>query len=148
MLASEIFVKEIWDGEGRELTKPFIDEDGQEIPVGWQWDGNSAPRIAWRVVQPFKHLTHSCRHDWDCYKARKVMAQAKKFLADGLIGTARIYKLRAKKMRKAGDKRYRDRKLKREGKAIGWVAYAGIRIGSFFGSGWKKSKRREHNYAT
>lgn len=145
---AEIYVKEIWDGEGRELTKEYVDDDGEVIPVGWKWDGNSAPRFAYRIVQPFKHLTHSCRHDWDCYKARQLMKQAREFADNGLIGTARIYRIRAKKLRLAADRRYRDRKIKREGKVIGWLAYGGIRFGSFFGSGWKKSKRREASYAT
>ena len=139
----QIHVKEIWDGEGRELTKAYIDDDGEEIPVKWQWDGNSAPRIAYRIVQPFKHLTHSCRHDWDCHLARELMRHAVHHAKMGLKASAKVYKQAAKKKRLEADKRYRDRKIKRENKAIGWLAYAGIRLGSLFNVGWKEPKKRE-----
>lgn len=117
-----ISVKSIENGDKRIVTEAYTYPDGVTIPKGYIFDGASVPRIFWGIVAPFKHVTCSARHDWDCGKAKAAMEKG--------------HKKTAKKMRKKADTRYRRCKSARDNKFAGGLAWAGVRIGSFFGSGW------------
>lgn len=136
-----IKVEEINDGDGRRLLEPFIFYDGVRADMGWEWDGNTVPLIFAFIIQPFRDLELSCRHDLDCAKARVMMKAA-------LSGTDKVDRKAllqtAKEFRSVADKRYKTGTIKRRkirngkviGNTIGWLAFAGVRVGSFFGVGW------------
>lgn len=112
--------------EGRIVSGHWADKDGEVISELFIFDGASSPWFLWVIIPPFKDLEKSCRHDWDCKKARVVMKRGGK-----------KNKKTASKIRKAGDKRYGHGIAKTRGRIIGFIAYCGVRIGSLFGSGWK-----------
>jgi hypothetical protein len=99
----------------RALTQPlgYIDQYGQpqEIPIGFIWDGASAPWIFNRIFPRHRHPVATCKHDWRCGHAKN------------------------KKDRAFADKEFE----KDVGKTSWWITkklgYFGVRIGAFFGVG-------------
>jgi len=113
---------------GRRVNEHWRDpDDGEIISKPFIFDGNSSPRFLWVIVPPFKDLEGACRHDWDCKCARVVMARG-----------GRDNYIRALKIRKKGDKLYRKKKQRTDGKFIAFLAYWGVRTGSACGAGWEK----------
>lgn len=96
--------------------------DGATIPKGFKFDGASSPRMFWRIVPPFRNLEASCKHDWDCEKARK--------MRDAGLDKEALAK------RKQADEDYGKRIADCDGWLIGKIAYIGVRIGSITGAGW------------
>lgn len=131
-----IKVESIENGEKRRVTEDYTYPDGVTINKGFEFDGASSPRPLWFIVAPFKHPTCSGRHDWDCAYARDTMDKAKKFAAEGNMPEYMRFKKLAKDIRSRADKRYWDCKSQRDNKVAGFLAWSGVRIGSFFGSGW------------
>jgi len=95
------------------VTKEFI-MYGVIVPVGFEFDGCSTPRILWSVIPPMKRTkVAACLHDYLCKHAKT--PEERKY-ADGIFkkcleDTAKINKFR-----------------------IG-VGYLGVRLGAFFGAG-------------
>ena len=58
----------------RALTRPLklktIDNRQTEIPVGFEWDGSSAPWLFNGLFPRHMHPIASCRHDWRCLHAK------------------------------------------------------------------------------
>lgn len=141
-----IKVEEIEDGAGRRLLEPFTFYDGVRANIGWEWDGNSVPTVFFFIVQPFMDLELSCRHDLDCAECRDIIKMAD----ESVFQSERKALIKeAESLRKIADKRYRDGTIKRRKKRnskkkfnnitsniVGWAAYGGVRIGSFFNIGW------------
>jgi len=96
--------------------------DGEIIPKGFKFDGASSPRVFWRVIPPFRNLEASCKHDFDCEKARQLMIDGKEPLA--------------RAARSVADKDYSAKISKCDGWLIGFIAWLGVRVGSMIGSGW------------
>ena len=119
--------------ENRLVLEDFVDFDGTIIPKGFIFNGASSPRIAWRIIPPFKDEARSGRHDMKCAEAKVIMDRSKAFAKKGLIKRAGELKTEAKKIRLDEDRIFRDRTSNPIEKYLG---YAGIRVGSFLGLGW------------
>ncbi len=117
-----IKTESIENGDKRRVLEDYTYPDGVTVPKGFICNGASTPRMFWFIVPPFKHPTCFVRHDWDCAQARAEMVTG--------------YEPTANKMRKEADARYRKCKSVRDNKLIGWLAWAGVRVGSFIGKGW------------
>jgi len=126
----DVEVAHLLDGTPcRVVREDWQDKDGEIITKGFVFDGASTPRFLWMLIPPFRDLELSCRHDWDCMHARIMMARSG-------IRNEEI----AKALRKDADKRYGKRKRGVDNFVIGILAYAGVRLGAFFGIGWKIKK--------
>lgn len=117
-----IKTEEINNGNGRRVLEDYSYQDGEIIPAGFEFDGASCPRIFWRIVPPFKNLECSARHDWDCAKARRQRS----------LG----FEKEARAERKKADKRYKKCIGKHDNRLNGFIAWSGVRVGSWSGSGW------------
>ena len=99
----------------RALTEPLVvtwrNRTPTMIPVGFEWDGSSVPRLLQGIFPRHRHPIASCRHDYRCGKAKNKR-----------------------------DRKYADREFQEDvGKTSWWitkkVGYFGVRIGAFFGVG-------------
>ena len=131
-----IKTESIENGDKRRVLEDYTYPDGVTVPKGFICNGASTPRMFWFIVPPFKHPTCFVRHDWDCERARFEMNEAKVWFERGHAKLADMWTIRAIKTRKEGDSRYRKCKSVRDNKLIGWLAWAGVRVGSFIGKGW------------
>jgi len=92
---------------------PCLMPDGTmgEVPVDFEWDGNSVPFIFQGIFPRHNHPIASCRHDYRCKMAKN------------------------DKERKFADEQFEID----TGKTSWWitkkVGYIGVRIGAFFGIG-------------
>ena len=113
MRLMDLYCKTVKDKpELRELTKPFYYK-GVSIPIGFQWDGASCPRVFWAIIPPFAStIKASCIHDFLCHTAT---CRVDRFVADNIfkdmlqeakLNPARVY-----------------------------LGYAGVRLGAFLGIG-------------
>ena len=116
----------------RELTKPFIFK-GEEVPIGYRWNGANSPRWAWCVISPWKHPKASCWHDFKCDQAQQSMARARNAPTQYL---KIIFENEAMAMRKQADKDFGLMVGNSDGKIIGGMGKAGVRLGSLIGKGW------------
>lgn len=121
---------------GRKVLEDFVCHDGEVITEDFVFDGASVPRIFSRIVAKFKYLYLSGRHDWDCKKVRELKRLALKRLEVGDVLGYDRYMKKAKLMRSTADGRYGKGLSKADNTVSGHVAWAGVRIGSFFGVGW------------
>jgi hypothetical protein len=101
--------------EMRALTRPLLcetqDRNHEFIPVGFTWDGSSAPWIFNGIFPRHRHPIASCRHDWRCGHATNSRERA-----------------------------WADKEFEKDvGKTSWWITkklgYVGVRIGALFGIG-------------
>ena len=117
----------------RELKVLVFKEGGQQLvkllapfgdaPTGFISDGASSPRLFWRVVAPFANLERAVDHDWKCHLARELRSKG--------------FEKEAKALRKEADKKYGNGIKADDNRVAGWLAWAGVRIGSMIGAGWE-----------
>lgn len=106
------------------VTMEFVWKD-VHVPVGFWFDGASAPRIFWGVIPPFKRTKKAaCIHDWLCFNAKNKedRAYADKCFYEALSEVKVIDKVTGKES--AGINIVR-RKL----------GYWGVRVGAMLGIG-------------
>lgn len=106
------------------VTKEFKYRD-IIVPIGFSFDGASAPRIFWGIIPPFKRTKKAaCVHDWLCRNAK---GPSDRKYAD------RIFYQMLKEVRVIDKETGREKPgLNKVRCALGYI---GVRIGSYLGIG-------------
>jgi hypothetical protein len=106
------------------LTREYIWR-GIIVPIGFAFDGASAPRIFWFIIPPFKRTKKAaCIHDWLCRGAKNM--KERKVADEAFYKALREVRIIDKKTgrEKSGIARWRCQ-----------LGYLGVRVGAYMGIG-------------
>ena len=110
MISPDLYYKTTEDIRIREITQDWHYK-GDIVPIGFRWNGSSAPRLLWIIIAPWRNPKASCWHDWKCEHAKN------------------------REERKQADKDFKELIGSEESKTEKILGYIGVRIGAFFGIG-------------
>lgn len=106
------------------VTKEFTYR-GITVPVGFAFDGASAPRFFWGIIPPFKRTKKAaCIHDWNCRNAESP--------ADRKAADLMFYRM-LREVKVIDKKTGREKHGINRARCI--IGYLGVRIGSYLGIG-------------